>query len=618
MIKEQIHPIASNTKLQLYRHNYGLVCMTGLLGCRWHRYQQSTRSNRKRDVLSFWSMCFTYFYSLIFFYFWLVVSNDTYFINSDMFQRVGQYIPWYGLGLGLSSAIFVYLTITTLLGLLHILLGHQIYIHPFHQLIVLTAMIGCISVTVLIGLFWPKIWPLVFLSLKVYGPYLQIIAIVILTPLSWLLYRQWFKLSSSCEKALWMFFWISTLLLLYLSPLAINSPLVKNSLPEKPKIIAMGGAAQVAPENTIFAFQKAIQLGAHGLYTTLQISLDDVPFLMTDKSLLRTTDVLQKYQSKEVFDAKAYSMAELKNLSAGSWFLENDPCGTVGDLTASERSLIERQEILTWKEFLTFMADYPQTKVFLEYSPMSGSQTMGHILSLEFMEHPNLNKSNFYFPVNSHRPVGVSSLVFGYAGSTHLKDANVNATVLSYDGPLEDTILQLHNSNIHTIITDVNSNWLLSIAWCLGLDYVATYDVRLIQNLNSPLYQWSAATYLGLWITVDLVSFIITVFAFIFQRIQLYGTNFSPESISLNTGRSKTSYRSRTMKEKLLRDAAALDTVDDLEVRDSEGGGVENKPAYTTESAPHSLSLSSLPGTLHGHLTREGDGGTSVTNSYSL
>ena len=39
--------MVSSLQLQLYQHNYGLVCMTGLLGCRWHRYKQSTQPNRK-------------------------------------------------------------------------------------------------------------------------------------------------------------------------------------------------------------------------------------------------------------------------------------------------------------------------------------------------------------------------------------------------------------------------------------------------------------------------------------------------------------------------------------------------------------------------------------------
>ncbi|OWF39221.1 Glycerophosphodiester phosphodiesterase domain-containing protein 5 [Mizuhopecten yessoensis] len=39
--------MVTHAKLQYYRHNYGLVCITGSLGCRWHRYKQSLRDNRK-------------------------------------------------------------------------------------------------------------------------------------------------------------------------------------------------------------------------------------------------------------------------------------------------------------------------------------------------------------------------------------------------------------------------------------------------------------------------------------------------------------------------------------------------------------------------------------------
>ena len=51
-MKEKIVTHASHAKLQYYRHNYCLVTMTGVLGCRWHRYQQSTRDNRKVTLLS--------------------------------------------------------------------------------------------------------------------------------------------------------------------------------------------------------------------------------------------------------------------------------------------------------------------------------------------------------------------------------------------------------------------------------------------------------------------------------------------------------------------------------------------------------------------------------------
>ena len=82
------------------------------------------------------------------------------------------------------------------------------------------------------------------------------------------------------------------------------------------------------------------------------------------------------------------------------------------------------------------------------------------------------------------------------------------------------------------------------------------------------------------------------------HRIALYGTNFSPESISLNTGRARTSYRSRTMKEKLLREGGIIEAVDDMDgstptISESHGGRV-NEPVYSMTSAHQTYSLTSL------------------------
>uniref|UniRef100_A0A0L8FJJ5 Uncharacterized protein n=1 Tax=Octopus bimaculoides TaxID=37653 RepID=A0A0L8FJJ5_OCTBM len=39
--------MVTHTRLQYYKHNYCLLCITGSLGCRWHRYRQSARNSRK-------------------------------------------------------------------------------------------------------------------------------------------------------------------------------------------------------------------------------------------------------------------------------------------------------------------------------------------------------------------------------------------------------------------------------------------------------------------------------------------------------------------------------------------------------------------------------------------
>jgi hypothetical protein len=39
--------VMNHKRLQYYEHHYGMVCLTGLLGCRWHRYQQSQEASTK-------------------------------------------------------------------------------------------------------------------------------------------------------------------------------------------------------------------------------------------------------------------------------------------------------------------------------------------------------------------------------------------------------------------------------------------------------------------------------------------------------------------------------------------------------------------------------------------
>ena len=79
----------------------------------------------------------------------------------------------------------------------------------------------------------------------------------------------------------------------------------------------------------------------------------------------------------------------------------------------------------------------------------------------------------------------------------------------------------------------------------------------------------------------------------------MYGTNFSPESISLNNAKTKTSYRSR-MKEKLLREGGIIEAVDDTVSECSasgppdDSGGVSNNPVYSMTSPHQAYTVTSL------------------------
>ena len=72
------------------------------------------------------------------------------------------------------------------------------------------------------------------------------------------------------------------------------------------------GANVMAPENTMAAFQKALELGADGFEFDVQLSKDGVPVVIHDEELKRTTNGSGL--------VKDLTLAELQNLDAGSWF----------------------------------------------------------------------------------------------------------------------------------------------------------------------------------------------------------------------------------------------------------------------------------------------------------
>lgn len=85
---------------------------------------------------------------------------------------------------------------------------------------------------------------------------------------------------------------------------------------ENKKTIICGhrGACGEAPENTLVSFRLAQQLGADFIEFDVQLSADDVPIILHDDTLARTTDKGGYRTPRQL------TLAELKELDAGSWF----------------------------------------------------------------------------------------------------------------------------------------------------------------------------------------------------------------------------------------------------------------------------------------------------------
>ena len=119
-------------------------------------------------------------------------------------------------------------------------------------------------------------------------------------------------------------------------------------------VIAHRGASGVAPENTMAAFRKAVELGAGFIETDLQLSRDARLVALHDDTLERTTNGRGPVSSK--------TLEELRKLDAGNWFR---PSGQGTAAFAGER-------IPTVEEILAFGREH-EIGLHLEVKPTGPS-----------------------------------------------------------------------------------------------------------------------------------------------------------------------------------------------------------------------------------------------------
>jgi glycerophosphoryl diester phosphodiesterase len=90
--------------------------------------------------------------------------------------------------------------------------------------------------------------------------------------------------------------------------------LIEPKTTQKPVVCGHRGACGQAPENTLTAFQKALEAGATWIEFDVQLSADGIPIILHDDTLERTTSLKQPVRPT------ALSLSQLKELDAGSWF----------------------------------------------------------------------------------------------------------------------------------------------------------------------------------------------------------------------------------------------------------------------------------------------------------
>lgn len=93
------------------------------------------------------------------------------------------------------------------------------------------------------------------------------------------------------------------------------------------KVIAHRGYSSQAPENTLAAFQRALETGADMIELDVHLSKDNQVIVIHDATLKRTTG--------ESGTVKSKTLTELKQLDAGSWFsseFKDEPIPTLEEV----------------------------------------------------------------------------------------------------------------------------------------------------------------------------------------------------------------------------------------------------------------------------------------------
>jgi glycerophosphoryl diester phosphodiesterase len=123
--------------------------------------------------------------------------------------------------------------------------------------------------------------------------------------------------------------------------------------------IAHRGARSLAPENTLAAARKALEIGADLWETDVGVTADGELILFHDDSLARTTDAEVRFPDRAPWTFAAFTRAEIRTLDAGSWFVETDPFEQIaaGAVTLTEQAAYRGEKVPTLREALIFTRD---------------------------------------------------------------------------------------------------------------------------------------------------------------------------------------------------------------------------------------------------------------------
>lgn len=303
--------------------------------------------------------------------------------------------------------------------------------------------------------------------------------------------------------------------------------------PIKPLLIGHRGCAFDAPENTLVAYERASLLPTVvGLETDLFISMDGVLFLHHDLHLVRTTDVRVACPSHYPYANASLlyyhnGTCPLSKLNVGASFLRSSSRRL--EVSAEEESLFEGQHMPTFSQYLEVAVRKGRTVIFDVNEPPVGhpyhhnylNRTVAEIVAAGVPPH-----KVWWTPVEGRQWIHQKHPDFILTTKTedtpfeNLRTEHIQKINADWSVPLA-TFRDYQKANMSINMFFVESVFMYSYAWCIGMETVTTSNCILLSTVDSNPFlqicrQWQRARTMSWCVFIVGISvLLLQVFMFI-------------------------------------------------------------------------------------------------------
>jgi glycerophosphoryl diester phosphodiesterase len=240
----------------------------------------------------------------------------------------------------------------------------------------------------------------------------------------------------------------------------------------RPLTIAHRGASVDAPENTLAAVRRAVELGADAIEIDVQRSRDGALVVMHDTTLARTTDVRRVFPWRAPWRVADFTLDELRRLDAGSWKSARHAGERVPTLAEVLEVIGESSASLQLE--LKAPKLYPGVVVDL-VSTLYGANGAGELAPAV----PRVVVQSFDFAAMKELKTRVPRLLVGLLGTPKAANLPALATWADQVNPQHRSVNRSYVEKVHQhgmacLVWTVDASRAMSRAVALGVDGVIT------------------------------------------------------------------------------------------------------------------------------------------------